>query len=194
MTGCRQQETTNTGTHGVRGRGASPHWVAPAAACSRLAGSTRGEGHPPVHPPRIPNLFSTAGLAGKGASECTCMGQANFTTKFDSFASFYNKKPRGRLPHRLLTCAHSEARGTAAWARQPAGVVDPLGKSYMAIPAKPVPTPGRGRLHTPLAPTTMHALNVCAHGGVNHLYTGGGNRFSCILHPRFDLGKPFPRI
>ena len=62
-----------------------------------------------------------------------------------------------------------------------------------AIQGKPVPTPGQGRHRTALAPTAMHALHVCAHGGSNHIYSGGGNRFSCNPHIMFHLGKPFPR-
>jgi hypothetical protein len=40
----------------------------------------------------------------------------------------------------------------------------------------------------------MHALYICAHGGVIYIYSGVGEQFSCVPHPCFDLGKFFPQL
>ena len=47
---------------------------------------------------------------------------------------------------------------------------------------KIVPQTIRHHLHSPPAPTAVHAYNVRAHGRVKQIYSGGGKQFICVPH------------
>ena len=60
--------------------------------------------------------------------------------------------------------------------------------------SKIIPPTWQARHHVPPAPTAMHALYVCAHGCVKHIYSGVGEKFFSIQNVCFDLGKLFPQL
>ena len=59
---------------------------------------------------------------------------------------------------------------------------------------KTIPPTWRARHHVPPELTAMHALYVCAHGCVKHIYSGVGEKFFSIQNVCFDLGKLFPQL
>ena len=87
-----------------------------------------------------------------------------------------------RGSHPFTICSDAREEGTSSLKRE------------CAHRTLTVPPTWRARHHTPPATGAMHALHVCAHGGVIYICTGVGERFSCDPYPFFDLGKLFPQL